>query len=212
MKRKSIEGRESAGTFSFYPRGQEEVPPPKINIVYLGDAFDRMENRDRRVRSTCTGSVSRPISTNVCKVSGVRIFKHINTSMTGNIYAGRTYAARDTIRKETFIELLIWIIYYSCWNICDWILYCHYFRKGTSFVMYYEHLNPYFWSVKRLQVPSILGNGISGSFERNLKPNQSFRYVCEMYVQGNTLTSSPRFTRIPKTSRLIFRISAATGA
>lgn len=60
-RRKSIEGRESA----FHPAskrpGGERVPPPKINIVYVvGDAFDRMENRDIRVRSTCTGSVSRP--------------------------------------------------------------------------------------------------------------------------------------------------------
>lgn len=98
------------------PRGQKggrEIPPPKINIVYLGDAFDRMENRDRRVRSTCTGSVSRPISTNVsAKVSGVRIFKHINTNTTGNrIYAPIEHMLHEMrSERKSFIELLIWII------------------------------------------------------------------------------------------------------
>lgn len=189
MKRKSIEGNPPARSASIPPpRGQKggrEIPPPKINIVYLGDAFDRMENRDRRVRSTCTGSVSRPISTNVsAKVSGVRIFKHINTNTTGNrIYAPIEHMLHEMrSERKSFIELLIWIIYYSClWNICDWISYYDYFGKGTSFVCCcIQHLSPYFTISKSL--PSILGNWISGSFERNLKPNQSFRYICKTYV------------------------------
>lgn len=45
------------------------------------------------------------------KVSGVRIFKHINTNTTGNriydrIRADRTYAARDAIRKEIVYRII----------------------------------------------------------------------------------------------------------
>lgn len=84
-------------------RRRRGIPPPKINIVYLGDAFDRMENRDRRVRSTCTGSVSRPISTNVCQSfrrPNFQTYQYKHDRYNRHIRAGRTRAARDTIRKE----------------------------------------------------------------------------------------------------------------
>lgn len=99
------------------------------------------------------------------KVSGVRIFKHINTNTTGNrIYAPIEHMLHEMrSERKSFIELLIWIIYYSClWNICDWISYYDYFGKGTSFVCCcIQHLSPYFTISKSL--PSILGNWISGN-------------------------------------------------
>lgn len=111
-----------------------------------------------------------PISTNVCKVSGVRIFKHINTSMTGSrIHALVEHMPHEIRSGRKCLFRIINLNYLlSFQHPRFYIIHrCITFEKVQRYKLCYAHSNTlYFWPV----YPSILGNGIS-SFEWNLTSN-----------------------------------------